>query len=156
MNSTERRAKILDTISKLEALKAHVRDNHDDMTAKQHAAATAEALALNVELQAAITLGASPCPLCKVDVAVLDDEGKQVFDEEGNAATRQVPLPAFGLAHESQGKGGSIRYLYEIGCKNSAHRDARATDLLPELAVERWNSGDYDPPRTGPAKAPGE
>jgi hypothetical protein len=86
---------------------------------------------LNAKLQTLLTEGADPCPTCET--------------------------PAFGLAHESAtGKGQAIRYLYEVGCKSAECRDHRATDLLPELAVERWNAGDFDAPRKGPAVAPGE
>ena len=122
LTGKQRRETAHGVIEHLEKLRAYVRDNHDDLTGKQQAAFTVEADALNVLLQASLTHGASPCPSCGT--------------------------PALGLAHESAtGKGQKHRYLYEVGCPNPACVDHRATELLPELAVERWNAGEYDAPK---------
>ncbi len=131
MTSNERRASIVTLLAQLGELRELVRLGHEDgsLTVAQDASATEKAAELNRQLQTTITEGAVFCPTCE--------------------------SPPHGLAHESAtGKGQPFRYLYEVGCPHAGCRDHRATDLLPELAVERWNAGDYDAPRTGPAEAP--
>lgn len=122
MSNPNRRERAKAIVAQIEELRAKVRDNAATMTGADQDAATAAAQSLNKQLQAVLTEGAQPCPSCET--------------------------PAFGLMHESAtGKGKAIRHTFEVGCKNAACRDHRATDLLPELAVERWNAEDYDAPR---------
>jgi hypothetical protein len=86
---------------------------------------------LNTLLSAAISDGASACPRCG-------------------------ELP-HGMVHEMPVKG-QTRPTYEIGCLTSAqsvdskgkpHGQLRSIDLLPELTVDRWNSGNYEEPSSG-------
>lgn len=66
---------------------------------------------------------------------------KEVSDmiTEGAEDCPDCGNPPVGLFHD-----GTAR-PFEIGCV--VDRNHRVRESLPEDAVERWNDGDYDPPR---------
>ena len=101
--------------------RAKVQALGDNITLKQQAESSAIVEDL-IKLQAAtITDGAKPCPKCGA-------------------------LP-HGMVHPMPVKG-ETRNVYEIGCLPCA--DVRSIDLLPELAVERWNDEKFEAPSKGP------
>jgi hypothetical protein len=138
MTSKERRDRIEELTALVEAGRVELRDKHDDLTRRQADAIGAAIDKANEELHALLTEGANPCPNCGT---------RPVFDAEGNEVGRKSTVR--GLRHEV-GVKNQTKLVYEVGCINAACRDHRAVEFLPELAVERWNDGDFDVPSAGP------
>ncbi len=133
MTSKERRDRIVELQESIAKLRAEKHEKHDDLTNKQERELTEQIKDFGKQLVAVLTDGAKPCPKCGA-------------------------MP-HGMVHPAGVKGKS-RSIYEIGCVTPAesthettgekHGQVRAIDLLPEIAVERWNDGDFEAPSNGP------
>lgn len=119
--SKEQRAQIENLQGLIKATRKGVHEAGDNITIKQANEANERIADLLTLLSETITDGANLCPEC---------DGKP-----------------HGMVHEMAVKGES-RPIYEIGCLPC--KDVRAIDLLPELALERWNAGSFEAPSSGP------
>lgn len=115
------RDRIEEIQAQIQEARAAVHSKGDAITRAADSAATRLVTDLGAQLVTAITDGAKPCRKC-------------------GAAPHGMVHPAFVK--------GQARAVYEVGCLPC--KNLRALDLLPELAVERWNAQDFEAPSAGP------
>lgn len=126
MNFAERQARIEELQGLILAAREDKHARHDDLTNREEREITAKVKDLNALLSSAITDGAGPCPHC-------------------GAMPHGIP--------QQVGIKGEVRHVYEVGClslTNPEHPQTRSIDLLPELAVMRWNACKFEEPSEGP------
>lgn len=126
MNFAERIARIQELQGLIAAKRADKHERNDDLTNREDREISGEIKDLNTQLSTVITDGADPCPNC---------------GETPHGIPQEVGLK------------GETWYIYEVGCltpKSETHPQTRTIDLLPELAVLRWNRGKFEAPSDGP------
>jgi hypothetical protein len=125
--------KIREALDALKAARAEYHEKAAGMTMARVAEESAKIKKLNQAVQDIITDGANDCPDCV-------NRNKAMTDEEREAATPEaLSCRPMGLFHEGTPNP------FEVGCPRCPNH--RVREALPEDAVEKWNKGEYLPPR---------